>query len=143
MTTQSILLLVAFLAVLLALAWPLGVVLARVGDGSRVPGMGWLGGAERLLYRAAGIADKVGQPQGQGMAQPWSRPARNPARGRTKSKKMMARGGAWQRRPASGAGGGREDSKRNKVVGAWRQGIGGRPGPGTRRGVEGREGTQG
>ena len=56
---------------------------------------------------------------------------------------MMARGGAWQRRPASGAGGGREDSKRNKVVGAWRHGIGGRPGPGTRRGVEGREGTQG
>ena len=56
---------------------------------------------------------------------------------------MMARGGAWQRRPASGAGGGREDSKRNKVVGAWRQGIGGRPSPGTRRGVEGREGTQG
>ena len=66
MTTQSILLLVAFLAVLLVLAWPLGVLLARVGDGSRVPGMGWLGGAERLLYRAAGIADKEGQPQGQG-----------------------------------------------------------------------------
>jgi len=66
MTTQSILLLVAFLAVLLALAWPLGVLLARVGDGSRVPGMGWLGGAERLLYRAAGIAAKDGQPEGQG-----------------------------------------------------------------------------
>jgi len=66
MTTQSILLLVAFLAVLLALAWPLGVVLARVGDGTAVPGMGWLGKLERLLYRAAGIADKEGQPQGQG-----------------------------------------------------------------------------
>lgn len=66
MTMQSILLLVAFLAVLLALAYPLGVVLARVGDGSAVPGMGWLGKLERLLYRAAGIAGKDGQPEGQG-----------------------------------------------------------------------------
>ncbi|KQQ47368.1 ATPase [Duganella sp. Leaf126] len=66
MTTESILLLVVFLAVLLALAWPLGVVLARVGDGSRVPGLGWLAGVERLLYRAAGIAGQDGQAEGQG-----------------------------------------------------------------------------
>jgi K+-transporting ATPase ATPase A chain len=66
MTMQSILLLVAFLAVLLALAYPLGVVLARVGNGAAVPGMGWLGKLERLLYRAAGIAGKDGQPEGQG-----------------------------------------------------------------------------
>jgi K+-transporting ATPase ATPase A chain len=68
MTMQSILLLVAFLAVLLALAYPLGVVLARVGDANApaVPGMGWLGKLERLLYRAAGIAGKDGQPEGQG-----------------------------------------------------------------------------
>jgi K+-transporting ATPase ATPase A chain len=66
MSMQSILLLVAFLAVLLVLAYPLGAVLARVGDGSAVPGMGWLGKLERLLYRAAGIANQDGQPEGQG-----------------------------------------------------------------------------
>ncbi|MDR7050349.1 K+-transporting ATPase ATPase A chain [Duganella sp. 3397] len=68
MTTQSIVLLVVFLVVLLALAWPLGVVLARVGDGTvaAIPGLGWLGKLERLLYRAAGIADQDGQAQGQG-----------------------------------------------------------------------------
>ncbi len=68
MTTQSIVLLVMFLVVLLALAWPLGVVLARAGDGTvaAIPGLGWLGKLERLLYRAAGIADQDGQAQGQG-----------------------------------------------------------------------------
>lgn len=59
MTTQSALLLAAFLAALLALSYPLGILLARVGDGGRVPGLGWLGAIERLLYRAAGVqADK-------------------------------------------------------------------------------------
>ena len=53
MTTQSLLLLAAFLAVLLALAWPLGILLARVGDGGAVPGFAWAGKIERLLYRAA------------------------------------------------------------------------------------------
>ena len=33
MTTQSILLLVVFLVALLALSYPLGILLARVGDG--------------------------------------------------------------------------------------------------------------
>ncbi len=55
MTLQSILLLVFFLAVLLMLAYPLGVVLARVGDGAPVPGLRWLGGLERLIYRLCGI----------------------------------------------------------------------------------------
>jgi K+-transporting ATPase ATPase A chain len=55
MTMQSTLLLVFFLAVLLALAYPLGVVLAKVGDGSPVPGLRWLGGLERLIYRLCGI----------------------------------------------------------------------------------------
>ncbi|MGZ8340138.1 MAG: potassium-transporting ATPase subunit KdpA [Telluria sp.] len=55
MTTQSALLLAAFLVVLLALSWPLGIVLARIGDGGRIPGLGWLGPVERLLYRAAGV----------------------------------------------------------------------------------------
>ncbi|HJV02034.1 MAG TPA: potassium-transporting ATPase subunit KdpA [Burkholderiaceae bacterium] len=69
MTMQSITLLLVFLLVLLALAYPLGIVLARVGDGSAVPGMGWLGKVERLLYRAAGILDKNskdGKVEGQG-----------------------------------------------------------------------------
>ena len=55
MTTQSFLLLAVFLLVLVAVAWPLGGLLARVADGRKVPGMGWLAAAERLLYRAAGI----------------------------------------------------------------------------------------
>ena len=59
MTSQSALLLGAFLLALLVICYPLGIVLARVGDGGRVPGLGWLGAAERLLYRAAGVkADK-------------------------------------------------------------------------------------
>ena len=47
MTTQSFLLLAVFLVVLLALAWPLGILLARVGDGGAVPGFAWLGKIER------------------------------------------------------------------------------------------------
>ena len=56
MTTQSLLLLAGFLAVLLTLAWPLGILLARVGEGSAVPGFGWAGKIERLLYRVAGTS---------------------------------------------------------------------------------------
>jgi potassium-transporting ATPase potassium-binding subunit len=66
MTMQSLMLLALFLIVLLALAWPLGIVLARVGDGAAVPGLGWLGRVEQLLYRAAGIAGKDGKVEGQG-----------------------------------------------------------------------------
>ena len=55
---QSTLLLAAFLAVLLALAYPLGILLARVGNGGAIPGMRWLSGCERLLYRASGILPK-------------------------------------------------------------------------------------
>ncbi|NRR33215.1 potassium-transporting ATPase subunit KdpA [Oxalobacteraceae bacterium] len=66
MTMQSFMLLALFLVVLLALAYPLGIVLARVGDGSAVPGMGWLGKIEQLLYRAAGVATRDGKAEGQG-----------------------------------------------------------------------------
>ena len=55
MTTQSIMLLVAFLAVLLIAAYPLGHYLARVGNGTPIPGLGWMGKIEHLLYRMAGI----------------------------------------------------------------------------------------
>lgn len=65
MSAQSLILLLVFLAVLLALAWPLGKLMARVGDGrtgsSPMPGMGWLGKVERLIYRAAGVDPAQGQ----------------------------------------------------------------------------------
>ncbi len=56
MTTQSMLLLAAFLLVLLALAWPLGLFMAHVAAREAVPGMRLLAPVERLLYRAAGPA---------------------------------------------------------------------------------------
>lgn len=62
MTTQSLLLLAAFLLVLLALAWPMGLYMAHVAGRGAVPGMRWLGLVERLLYRAAGPA--AAQDQG-------------------------------------------------------------------------------
>jgi potassium-transporting ATPase potassium-binding subunit len=62
MTTQSLTLLGVFLLALMALAYPMGIVLARVGDGGAVPGLGWLSKVERLLYRAGGVktADAMG-----------------------------------------------------------------------------------
>lgn len=56
MTTQSIVLLAAFLALLLVLAYPLGHYLARVENGSRIPGLGWLARIELALYRMAGTS---------------------------------------------------------------------------------------
>ncbi|MEW6024036.1 MAG: potassium-transporting ATPase subunit KdpA [Pseudomonadota bacterium] len=56
MTTQSMLLLAAFLLVLLALAWPLGLFMAHVAGRDTVPGLRLLAPVERLLYRAAGPA---------------------------------------------------------------------------------------
>ena len=65
MTLQSTILLVVFLAAVIAPAYPLGILLARVGDGGTIPGMGWIARIEALLYRAAGIAGKDGKPEGQ------------------------------------------------------------------------------
>lgn len=56
MTSQSLMLLVAFLAVLLALAWPMGLYLAKVGDGTAIRGLGWIAKLENLLYRIAGAS---------------------------------------------------------------------------------------
>jgi len=61
MTTQSFVLLAVFLVVLLALAWPLGILLTRVGNGTAVPGLGWLGKIENVLYRMAGVKADTGQ----------------------------------------------------------------------------------
>jgi K+-transporting ATPase ATPase A chain len=55
MTMQAVLLLVAFLAVLLLLAYPLGAYLARVAEPQAIRGLGWLHKIESLLYRLAGI----------------------------------------------------------------------------------------
>lgn len=65
MSTQSVVLLVVFLLMLLALAYPLGIVLARVGQGGAVPGLSWLGKVEHLLYRMAGVQTKDGMAVGQ------------------------------------------------------------------------------
>ncbi|MBK8741065.1 MAG: potassium-transporting ATPase subunit KdpA [Betaproteobacteria bacterium] len=56
MTMQSFLLLAVYLAVLLALAWPMGIYLARVGDGTAIRGLGWLRRIEDFLYRIAGTS---------------------------------------------------------------------------------------
>ena len=55
MTTQSLTLLVVFLAVLLVLAYLLGHLLAKVGNGAAVPGVGWLARSETFIYRLAGV----------------------------------------------------------------------------------------
>lgn len=60
MTTQSFVLLAVFMAVLLALAWPIGILLAQVGTGGKVPGMGWISRFENLLYRLAGTSAEEG-----------------------------------------------------------------------------------
>ena len=60
MTTQSILLLVAFLVVLLAAGYPLGLYMAKVAGDAPVRGLGLLQKLENLLYRWSGLpADKA------------------------------------------------------------------------------------
>ena len=49
-----------FFVILLAASWPLGILLARVADGGRVRGFGWLHRAETGLYRVAAIASEQG-----------------------------------------------------------------------------------
>jgi K+-transporting ATPase ATPase A chain len=62
MTSQSTMLLVAFLAALLVLSYPLGKFIVRVAAGSSdhapVPGFGWFNRIEQWLYRCAGIQAK-------------------------------------------------------------------------------------
>jgi K+-transporting ATPase ATPase A chain len=56
MSTQSLTLLVVFLLTLLVLSYPLGLYLARVGDGTRL----WLARLESVLYRLAGTDPATG-----------------------------------------------------------------------------------
>ena len=60
MTMQSFALLALFLAVLAALAWPLGALLTRVAGDAPITGLGWLHRLEIGLYRAAGIRAEEG-----------------------------------------------------------------------------------
>jgi K+-transporting ATPase ATPase A chain len=60
MDMQSLALLALFFATLLALSWPLGILLARVAEGGRVRGFGWLYRIEAGLYRAAGVDADTG-----------------------------------------------------------------------------------
>ena len=55
MTSQSMLLLGAFLIVLLALSYPLGNYIVRIAADDALPGLGWLGRFEQGFYRLAGI----------------------------------------------------------------------------------------
>jgi len=60
MTTQSIMLLVVFLVVLLALSYPLGSFLAKVGENGPIRAWSWMSKVERFLYRIAGIKADAG-----------------------------------------------------------------------------------
>jgi K+-transporting ATPase ATPase A chain len=60
MDIRSLALPALFFAILLALSWPLGILLAEVAKGGRVRGFGWLHGMESALYRAAGIHEGEG-----------------------------------------------------------------------------------
>lgn len=61
MPIQSFVLLAVFLVVLLALAYPLSILLTRVAGNGAIPGFGWLGKLEQLLYRVAGTSAETGQ----------------------------------------------------------------------------------
>jgi K+-transporting ATPase A subunit len=61
MTSQSITLLAVYLAALLVQAWPMGAFLAKVGDGSRIRGWGWMAGiAASTLFAAITTAASCG-----------------------------------------------------------------------------------
>ncbi|HJV49981.1 MAG TPA: potassium-transporting ATPase subunit KdpA [Noviherbaspirillum sp.] len=55
MSTQSMVLLLAYLAVLLALSYPVGLFLAKVADNKPIRGWGRMAKIEDFLYRIAGV----------------------------------------------------------------------------------------
>lgn len=55
MTAQSLVILLVFLVTLLSLAYPLGIYLAKVGEGTPIRGLNWMKKAENFFYRLAGI----------------------------------------------------------------------------------------
>ena len=54
--TQSFVLLVVFLVTLLALAYPLGIYLAKVGEGESIRGLNWMKKVENFFYHLGGIS---------------------------------------------------------------------------------------
>ena len=61
MTTQAIILLVVFLAVLLVMSYPLGILIAKIADDkAAVRGFGWLAWLEKGLYKVAGVKSDEG-----------------------------------------------------------------------------------
>jgi K+-transporting ATPase ATPase A chain len=60
MDMRSLALPALFFALLLALSWPLGILLARVAEGGPMPGLGRLRRVESALYRAAGVRAEQG-----------------------------------------------------------------------------------
>lgn len=55
MSMQPLVLLMAFLAALVILAYPLGLYIEDIASGARVRGFGWLSRFENMLYRVAGV----------------------------------------------------------------------------------------
>lgn len=55
MTGNGVLQLVLYLSVLMGLAWPLGLYMARIYQGSMPRFIGWLRPVERWVYRLAGV----------------------------------------------------------------------------------------
>jgi len=60
MNIHSLALPALFFVLLLVLSWPLGILLARVAEGGRVRGLGWLHRVESFLYRFAGVKEGAG-----------------------------------------------------------------------------------
>lgn len=60
MNTSAILLLTMYMVILFLLAYPLGIYLAKVGDGKSITGLAWLGRIEQALYRLAGTSPTTG-----------------------------------------------------------------------------------
>lgn len=56
MTLQSFFLSIFYLAMLLLLAYPLGLYLAKVGKLASIRGLGWMARVENVIYRLAGIS---------------------------------------------------------------------------------------
>jgi K+-transporting ATPase ATPase A chain len=49
-------LLIVFMVAVLALGYPMGIYMAKVGDGTPIRGLGWVAKVENVLYRLSGIA---------------------------------------------------------------------------------------
>lgn len=60
MTTQSWMLLMSYLVILLILAYPLGNYLAKIGNANPIRGWSWMAKVEHALYRIAGVTPSSG-----------------------------------------------------------------------------------